>query len=41
MADLEYALDTFVDLVKPLIEQKKYLRNMLDKASGWVPASHT
>jgi hypothetical protein len=36
VADLEYALESLVDIVKPLIEQKKYLRNFFDKASGCV-----
>jgi uncharacterized protein (DUF2461 family) len=32
--DLEYALESFADLIKPLVEQKKYLRNFFDKAAG-------
>jgi vacuolar protein sorting-associated protein 53 len=34
--DLEYALENFTDFIKPLVEQKKYLRNFFDKASAFV-----
>jgi vacuolar protein sorting-associated protein 53 len=33
--DLEYALENLTDIVKPLVEQKKYLRNFFDKASRY------
>lgn len=31
--DLVKAADQVIELVRPLVEQKKYLRNFLDKAS--------
>jgi vacuolar protein sorting-associated protein 53 len=34
VADLEYALESFTDMIKPLVEQKKYLKNFFDKAAG-------
>lgn len=34
--DLVKAIEQVVDTVKPLIEQKKYLRNFLDKAATYV-----
>jgi len=34
--DLTNAIDQVVELVKPLVEQKKYLRNFLDKACRLV-----
>jgi hypothetical protein len=30
------AVEGVLDAIKPLIEQKKYLRNLFDKASRWV-----
>ena len=32
--DLVRAVEQLVDAVKPLVEQKKYLRNLMDKAAG-------
>ncbi|KAJ7747224.1 Vps53-like protein [Mycena metata] len=40
-ADLVNAVDQVVESVKPLVEQKKYLRNFLDKASSLILAKFT
>jgi len=34
--DLVKSADQVVELVKPLVEQKKYLKNFFDKASRYV-----
>ncbi|KAJ6500190.1 Vps53-like protein [Mycena vitilis] len=39
--DLVNAIEQVVESVKPLVEQKKYLRNFLDKASSLVLAKFT
>ncbi|KAH9935765.1 Vps53-like protein [Fomitopsis serialis] len=39
--DLARAVEQVVDTVKPLIEQKKYLRNFMDKAANVVLAKFT
>lgn len=39
--DLMQAIEHVVDIVKPLIDQKKYLRNLFDKAAGLVFAKFT
>lgn len=39
--DLVQAIEHVVDTVKPLIDQKKYLRNLFDKAAGLVFAKFT
>jgi len=36
VSDLVQAIEQFMDLVRPLIEQKKYLRNFYDKAATLV-----
>ena len=36
MNDITQATEQVADLIKPLVEQKKYLRNFLDKASRFV-----
>jgi hypothetical protein len=33
VAELAAAVEGIIDAIKPLIEQKKYLRNLFDKAS--------
>ncbi|KAJ7693303.1 Vps53-like protein [Mycena rosella] len=40
-ADLVNAVEQVVESVKPLVEQKKYLRNFLDKACSFVLAKFT
>ena len=32
--DLVRAVEQLVDVVRPIVEQKKYLRNLMDKAAG-------
>lgn len=39
--DLTRAVESFCDIVKPLIEQKKYLRNFFDKACSLVLTKFT
>ena len=39
--DLIKAIDAVVDVVKPMIDQKKYLRNFFDKAAGLLFAKFT
>lgn len=34
VADLVTAVEGVVDAVRPLVEQKKYLKNLFDKTSG-------
>lgn len=34
VADLVTAVEGVVDVVRPLVEQKKYLKNLFDKTSG-------
>jgi hypothetical protein len=34
--DLARAVESFCDIIKPLVEQKKYLRNFFDKACRLV-----
>jgi hypothetical protein len=36
MDDITKATEQVAELIKPLVEQKKYLRNFLDKASRSV-----
>ena len=36
VAELAVAVEGILDIIKPLIEQKKYLRNLFDKASRCV-----
>jgi hypothetical protein len=38
--DLARAIESFCDIIKPLIEQKKYLRNFFDKACRLVLSLH-
>lgn len=38
--DLARAVESFCDIIKPLIEQKKYLRNFFDKACRLVLLLH-
>ncbi|KAJ6587222.1 Vps53-like protein [Mycena vulgaris] len=40
-ADLVNAVDQVIESVKPLVEQKKYLRNFLDKACSLILAKFT
>lgn len=39
--DLTKAIETVVEVLKPIIDQKKYLRNFLDKATGLLFAKFT
>lgn len=39
--DLARAIESFCDIIKPLIEQKKYLRNFFDKACSLVLTKFT
>jgi hypothetical protein len=34
--DLVNAAEQVIEIIKPLVEQKKYLRNLFDKACGYV-----
>ena len=34
-SDIVKAAEQVVEVFKPLVEQKKYLRNLFDKACGW------
>jgi hypothetical protein len=36
VADLTAAVEGVLDAIRPLIEKKKYLRNLFDKASRFV-----
>ena len=39
--ELTLAIEQLFELIKPRIEQKKYLRNFLDKASGFVVSTNS
>jgi vacuolar protein sorting-associated protein 53 len=36
--ELVLAVEQVIEVVKPLVEQKKYLRNLFDKTCRWVAA---
>jgi hypothetical protein len=40
VGDLVKAAEQVVEIIKPLIEQKKYLRNFLDKVCRYVFSNH-
>ena len=39
--DLVQAVEHVADIVKPLIDQKKYLKNLFDKVAGLIIAKFT
>jgi len=38
--DLVNAAEQVIEVIKPLVEQKKYLRNLFDKACGYINLVH-
>jgi len=34
------AAEQVIEVIKPLVEQKKYLRNLFDKACGYINLVH-